>query len=140
MNRMLSFLYIRAAEAGLILCILIVLFLFKPEPYWPGRPSGAKSLLAGAAWVLFLIYVLRGYFLTSAVAYFASGVVSSWKPLFVATASMVVFVVHSLGLISYSGIRMTFTLWLAWLLVVVLNWIMPMLVLQPGPRGVINGG
>lgn len=140
MQKMLNFLYIRAAEAGLILCILIILFVFKPEPYWPERPSGAMSLLAGAAWVLLLIYVLWGYLLTSAVGYFASGAASSWKPLYVATASAVVFVVHSLGLISYSGIRMTFALWLAWLLVVVLNGVMPMFVLQHGPRGVISGG
>jgi hypothetical protein len=140
MEKVSSFFYIRAAEAALILCILIVLFVLDPDSYWPGRPSGAVSLVAGASWVLILFYVFWGYLLTSAAGYFASGVSSSWKPPLVAATSAVVFAIHSVGIISYSGIRLTMVLWLAWLVVVFLNGIMPILVLQYGSRGVMGNG
>lgn len=94
MRNMKIFAFIKAAEAIVILLIHGALILLSPDTYWPDRPSGMGGFLAGWLWLLFLCYVLWGYFFASFCGFFTAGIASAWRPKVVAMTAAAIVIIH----------------------------------------------
>jgi hypothetical protein len=124
-QRIVTFMKIRAAEAALLWLVFIVFALFFKDQFWPYRPNDALHMLTGTLFPIVFFFFFCGYILTSALAFALAGVLSVWRPRWLALAGGLTFAIHALVIIKVFRLEMGLLSSAAWAITVAWNVALP---------------